>query len=491
MKNKTVKMVLAVIVLVVCCVAYVGVKTYVANQEQKESDQEEAEKTEVFSASADDITSLNFVIEKNETTFEKDDDKWIKKDETGFPVNQTTINDAVSAITTIDTDRVLTDVKDLSEYGLDNPSNTIQIVTSDKDGDQTTTLRIGDENISTQQYYVSKDDDKNTVYLVDASCVEPFGKKLYDYAQQEDFPVISDTNNISKVSVEGNDIQSYELVKNSDTGFWNVCSGSDDEKADSSKVSALTSLFSSLSYETFVNYNCKDKGQYGLDKPYAVISADYKEEKENSSDNTDNEENNDSSEEKEPEMIDKQITITVGDLAEGADRYVIVNDSNEVYTISGDSLSDFLDKSEEDFWDLTVSYVSKNDLSSLDINYENNDYSFSVSRETSKDDDGNEKETFSYQLNGDNIDENDFTPFYNKLTNMAGQRRLTDEFSPDNKPEMTVVFNKEDGNSLTVEYYSYDSNYYAVRVDNEKVYLVNKMTVKEMFDTFSKLADVK
>ena len=35
MKNKTVKMVLAVVVLGVCCGAYAGVKTYVAHQEQK------------------------------------------------------------------------------------------------------------------------------------------------------------------------------------------------------------------------------------------------------------------------------------------------------------------------------------------------------------------------------------------------------------------------------------------------------------------------
>ena len=39
MKNKTVKMVLAVVVLGVCCGAYAGVKTYVAHQEQKESEE--------------------------------------------------------------------------------------------------------------------------------------------------------------------------------------------------------------------------------------------------------------------------------------------------------------------------------------------------------------------------------------------------------------------------------------------------------------------
>ena len=61
MKNKTVKMVIAVAVLVVCCGAYAGVKTYVAKQEQKESEEETEEKTTVFSASAGDIRSLDFM----------------------------------------------------------------------------------------------------------------------------------------------------------------------------------------------------------------------------------------------------------------------------------------------------------------------------------------------------------------------------------------------------------------------------------------------
>ena len=43
MKNKTVKMVLAVVVLGVCCGAYAGVKTYVAHQDQKESEEDSEE----------------------------------------------------------------------------------------------------------------------------------------------------------------------------------------------------------------------------------------------------------------------------------------------------------------------------------------------------------------------------------------------------------------------------------------------------------------
>jgi len=74
MKNKTVKMVLAVVVLGVCCGAYAGVKTYVAHQEQKESEEDSEESTTVFTASTDNIKSLDFMVDDTETTFEKDDE---------------------------------------------------------------------------------------------------------------------------------------------------------------------------------------------------------------------------------------------------------------------------------------------------------------------------------------------------------------------------------------------------------------------------------
>ncbi len=513
MKNKTVKMVLAVVVLGVCCGAYAGVKTYVAHQEQKESEEDSEESTTVFTASTDNIKSLDFMVDDTETTFEKDDDSWVKKDETDFPVNQTTLDSAASAIASVDSDRVLEDVDDLSEYGLDSPSNTIKIVTKsdEEDGDDiTTTLYVGDENSSTSQYYVRKDDDEKTVYLIDSSCVEPFTKSLNDYAQMEDFPAISNTDTITKISVDGDN--SYELSKDEDTSTWSVKGSEDEEKADSATVSSLVSSFGSMAYSSLADYKCDDKSKYGLDKPYATITVDYQEEvadddtqdnttapseaadedassaEENSDDaKQDTESDDEDSSEEETKMADKQLTILVGNKTDDSNRYVMVNDSNEVYTMSTDSLSALTDKSEEDFWDMTVSYVSLNSLGSLKVNYQGSDYKVNVSRETSTDDDGNDTETVTYKLNGSDLDETTFTTFYNKLINMTAQKRLTDKYEPDGDAELTATFTEEDGDTQEVAYYSYDTNYYAAVVDN-KVYLVNKMNVKELFTAFESVA---
>ena len=248
-----------------------------------------------------------------------------------------------------------------------------------------------------------------------------------------------------------------------------------------------------------------------------------------------------SSEDSEPEteMVDRELVIQVGDQSSDGGRYVRINDSNEIYTISEDSLDTFLGKTNADFWDLTVSYLSANNLDTLDVNYGGEDYIVNVSRETSEDEnvetsnnetededttdstssdvaDGNDVEgnaaddntssgdltgedtentddssstasttsstsvTLSYTLNGKNLDSTTFTTFYNKLINMTAQKRLTDEFKSNTDPEMTVKFTDIDGNEMEVEYYSYDTNYYAAKI-KKKVYLVNKMTVKELF----------
>ena len=259
----------------------------------------------------------------------------------------------------------------------------------------------------------------------------------------------------------------------------------------------------------------------------------------------------DSEEESEPEteMVDRELVIQVGDQSSDGGRYVRVNDSNEIYTISEDSLDTFLGKTNADFWDLTVSYLSVNNLDTLDVNYGEKDYIVNVSRETSEDEnvetsdnetededttdnissdvaDGNDVEgnaaddntssgdltdedtentddssstasttsstsvTLSYTLNGKDLDSTTFTTFYNKLINMTAQKRLTDEFKSNTDPEMTVKFTDIDGNEMEVEYYSYDTNYYAA-VINKKVYLVNKMTVKELFQAFESVTGEK
>lgn len=499
--KKSIKLVSAVVVLAVLGGVYVGLNTYVSKEEKTESSSEEESKTEVFSAKSDDIKSLEFIVDKKETTFEKKDDSWVKKDETAFPVNQTTLDSAASAIEKVEADRVLENVDDLTEYGLDSPANTITVATDDG----TTKFNIGDENTSTNQYYISKDDDDSTVYVVAADTVTPFMNTLYDYAQGEDFPTI-DSSTVKKVQVS-EDEDSYVLEENSDGATWDVSSDgtSDKETADTTAAGNVTSGLGSFAYDKFVDYNAEDLSRYGLDKPYATITVDYQEEvKDDSSDSAESDSeasesdsedsssstdssDSDSSDETKTKTVDKQMTVYVGDETSDGSRYVTV-DNKQVYTMSSDTLSAVIDKKPSDLWSLIVNYLSVTKLDQLQVTYGDSTSIVNVSRETSKDDDGNDKETTTYKLNDKEIESTDFTPFYNKLVNMAGQKRLTDAYTPAADPEMTVVFTDTDKNQTTVAFYAYDTNYYAAVV-GDKVFLVNKMTVKEMFTAYETMVN--
>ena len=501
--KKSTKLVSAVVVLAVLGGTYVGLNTYVSKEEKTESSSEEESKTEVFSVKTDDIKSLEFIVDKKEVTFEKKDDSWVKKDETAFPVNQTTLDSAASAIEKVEADRVLKKVDDLTEYGLDSPSNTVTVDTSDG----TTKFNIGDENTSTNQYYISRDDDDSTVYVVAADTVSPFMNSLYDYAQGEDFPTI-DSSTVKKVQVS-EDKDSYVLEENSDGATWDVSGDGniDKESADTTAAGNVTSGLGNFAYDQFVNYNAEDLSQYGLDKPYATITVDYQEEvKDDSSDSTDSSEKDSTASESDSESgasadtdsssedadsktttVDKQLVIYVGDEAGDGSRYVTV-DNKQIYTMSTDTLSAVIDKTPSDLWALIVNYLSVKNLDQLQVTYGGATNTVNVSRETSKDDDGNDKETTTYQLDGKEIESTTFTTFYNKLINMAGQKRLTDAYTPATDPEMTAVFTDSDKNQTTVTFYTYDTNYYAAVV-GDKVFLVNKMTVKEMFNAYETMVN--
>lgn len=541
MKNKTVKLVLAIVVLGMVTGGYFGVKSYVSSQEKEEEEQEE-EKTNVFEAQTDNITSLKFMIEEKEVTFMKEDGLWVKEDEKDFPVDQDVLDSAASNISSVDADRVLDDVEDLSEYGLDSPENTITVtVESEDDGEESVVLRVGMLNDSTSQYYIGKDEDKSTVYVVSNTVISPFMNDLYDYAESQDFPTV-DSSTISKVTVE-QEKNSYVAEKNEDTGLWDIISDVSDgnkEKADSAKMSSLTSSVASMEYESFVDYNCTDEKEYGFDNPYAVVTIDYEEEEETETDE-DDDTNEETEEETEPVMIQKKLVLTVGNEAESDSRYVSVDGSNQVYTMSNDLLSTVIDKDVSAMWDMTVNYLSINDLDSLDIDLNGQKNTIDVSRETvviedestkeaesseemedsaeetadssgttedsaeetadsseitedssdeTADDEESEPETetvITYLLNGEKLDDIDFTTFYNKLINISGQKRLTEEYSPEDNPEMRIVFHSLDNASVNVDFYEYDVNYYAAVVDNEKVYLLNKMNFKELRSSYEEM----
>ena len=390
---------------------------------------------------------------------------------------------------------------ELSQYGLDKPYAEITVDYQEEVEKESTDDENEAENGDEEVSEASEDENQGD----ETADSETDGSESLD----EDADSETDGNESSDEDV---DVADAEAVENENT----------DETADD-------------------NVEAEDTDVTESDDEAGVETADTK--------SAESSEDAEEDSEPETEMVDRELVIQVGDQSSDGGRYVRVNDSNEIYTISEDSLDTFLGKTNADFWDLTVSYLSANNLDTLDVNYGGEDYIVNVSRETSEDEnvetsdnetededttdntssdvaDGNDVEgnaaddntssgdltdedtentddssstasttsstsvTLSYTLNGKDLDSTTFTTFYNKLINMTAQKRLTDEFKSNEDPEMTVKFTDIDGNEMEVEYYSYDTNYYAA-VINKKVYLVNKMTVKELFQAFESVTGEK
>ena len=497
MKKKTVKLVSAVVALGVVCGAYVGVNSYVSSQEAKEAEEED-KSVDLVKLKADDVTAVSFKADDADVEFDKKDDTWTEKSDADFPVNQDTVDNAVKGVASLTADQEISDVEDLSQYELDHPQNTITLTTADGD----TTLQVGMES-SNNQYYVKKEDDDKNVYLVSSTSLEPFMGGLYDFAESGTFPSVTSAT-ITDIKVDKE--EGYELTQDADNLFWNVSDGKDTEKADTTKAGTVTSAIGSLAYDKFVDYNCTDDAKYGFDDPYAVVTVKYSEEEAVESDE-DTEDTDSSEDEQDTQTVEKTLTIYVGDET-GDDRYVKVDDSKEVYTITKDSLTDILDSTAADFYSLSVNYVSVNDLDTLEVKSDDGDHTVDVVREAVKAEDEEESDTdadstdssedssadadssdatetttTSYELDGEDMDETAFTTFYNKLINITAQERLTEKYTPEGDAAYTFIFKDTDGNETTAEYYEYDTNFYAAVV-GDKVYLVNKMNVKELNDAY-------
>ena len=572
MKSKTVKLISGVAVLAVLSGTYIGVTSYVDSQEEKEAEAADTS-VSVVEMDSEKITSVSFNgTEGAEEVFEKDGDKWVKKDEPDFPVSQDTLDGAVNALTALSADQKLENPGDLSEYDLDKPQN--QITLTEEDGNRII-LQVGMKNEASGQYYLKKSEDDKDIYLVSAVSLEPFMGTSYEFAQAESFPAVTSAT-IKDVKVEKEN--GYQLSQDDDSLYWYVSDGKTSEQADTSKAGTVTSAIGSLTYGDFVDYNCTDQAKYGFDDPYAIITATYLAEEdtevdtdatgasesedktetaseaeetgadaseEDSTEDSDtasgekeeaeepgtdvSEDDNaeDSGEAEEKPQVEKQLVIYVGDEIDG-NRYVKVNDSKQVYTIPETSLTDIVDKNISDFYSLTVNYLTVNNLDSLEVQSEDGAHTVQVTRETAKNTEdsteesaGSEKEEgsgdtgeaaadtdkenedaaentsdektgtaeeekISYALDGKEIEETVFTTFYNKLINMAGQERLTEEYTPDEAAAFTFVFTDTEGQKTTVSYYEYDSSFYAA-VTGDKVYLVNKMDIRDLTDAYQEM----
>lgn len=180
MKKQKKQLIALCILLLICIVAWAGLTKWNKSQEQKKQEEEEASKVTVTDITTEDINEFSYQYNNETLSFVKEDGTWYYEADKSVSLDQNTMETLVATAAQLTADQKIKDYEDLSEYGLDTPSNTITLTT----GDGTTTLLIGNKNDMLSQYYV-KTDQSDSIYLAASAVYTTYQKGIADLTVTE------------------------------------------------------------------------------------------------------------------------------------------------------------------------------------------------------------------------------------------------------------------------------------------------------------------
>lgn len=195
MKRQKKQFVIILIVLAVVLVATFGMKTYNKNQEEKKTAEEEASIIYITKADPDDITAFSYQVDKTTYSFTKDGENWIYDGDSSLDMDEDEIETMLESLEALTATDEIT-YKELSDYGLDEPSDVISYTTDSGN----VTISVGNKNDMLASYYVMTEED-GKVYLTETSLADVFSKTPEELTASEDTESVEDTENVEETEV--------------------------------------------------------------------------------------------------------------------------------------------------------------------------------------------------------------------------------------------------------------------------------------------------
>lgn len=291
MKKKR-SLILLLVVLILLLAAYFGLQTWNSSREKKEQEEEKAAEAHVTDIDPDTITAMSFNVGNGEMVFEKEDGTWYYAPDKDFPLAQSYPEDMAEALGAVTADRELTGGDELADYGLEDPSCTVEVTADDG---TVTDIYFG--NTTGDYYYVTVNND-GAVYTVSTAVIDDLNYSLDDMAQLDDYPSIGSGNLVKEVINQNGETTTYD--------------SEDEDQAED--IAAVAGGLGAVSLSKAADYSVDDEdlAGFGLDEDSRItVEATY------------------TQDDKE-----KVLTLYIGDEDGGGNRYVMVNDSRIVYLIS-------------------------------------------------------------------------------------------------------------------------------------------------------------
>lgn len=458
-KSKWNRMIYLAVIFVLLLLLYLFLK----NRNEK-AEEAESSGMDVIQMDASSIVNFSFKIGDNFAEFSKDGDEWKNQEDSEFPVDQEAVETLLNDLLSFTAKRKLEAVDGLSEYGLEDPSNTIRL--TDESGTETEIL-VGSRNQSTGDYYVSLAEAPNTVYVTASDLSSILPGSVMELAESEAYPAVS-SSDIVEIQVK-KEQGSYTLAYEEEEANWSV-TGEDgiSYSAEYQQVSSLASTLSGMVYSGLMDYNAEDLSVYGLDQPAAEIYIRYKEEIEE--------------EEEEPETVEKNFTLYVGNQDENGNYYVRMEGSGQVHRVSSESLSSALENNSVSYWSREIGYISMNNLKRVEVSYEGEIRTIERHSEEQEQEDGSTETEVTYTSGGTLLDEDKTEDFLNSASGISAQSK-DPSLSASEAAEITITVETE-SETFTVSYTPYDENFYLASDKEGRPGLVNKNSVSELIEAY-------
>lgn len=181
MKEQKIQMLVIVVILLLCIVAYFLATRYAKQQEQRDKDSETQGQVNLTVIDPDDVDAFSYIADGTTYSYTKNKDTWTCENDTSLKMDADSIATLLGNLKKITAAEAIDDYDSIADYGLDQPQNTITVTC----GNETTTIDIGDYNEMLQEYYIKiSGDDK--IYLADSTLKDAFSKKPDTMVQQEE-----------------------------------------------------------------------------------------------------------------------------------------------------------------------------------------------------------------------------------------------------------------------------------------------------------------
>ena len=443
------KLILLALVLVLLAGA-----TYLAGTLNTEDDTQTTDEPAVtaFSIDPDAVTALSWDYSEP-VDFTKGDDGWYYTSDSVFPLDEAFIEDILDTLTQIDASKVIADVTDLDQYGLEAPICAISVTT-----DTQYDLSIGEVTTLGGERYFSTGD--GNVYLVDEAVIDCFQYELYDLIDYETLPVMDD---VTALSVSGSYTLEYREASGlayADSYVW-FCG---DQVLDTELTEALISSITGLSLGTCVEYNVSDPSQYGLDAP-EVITVQYLETVQVATGETDEDGNAVYETRQDPAVFSLEIGSTLSGY-----RYARISGSNMVYLVTASTCDTVLFATANELLPDEVLLMEPSEITGFTAQLDGTDYSFAQATQEVTDDEGNVTEETVWMLDGQETDVEDLLDELTSLSSAGYAYGMT----PEGKLELsfTLLRDRDTFSSVEICFYQYDSSTCMVTLDGSATVFV-------------------